>query len=65
VRGLTEFTFETLGARRIEIRCDSRNDRSAAVARRAGYDLEARLHHDDRHHLTGELRDTLIFALVR
>lgn len=65
VRGLTAFAFETLGARRIEIRCDSLNERSAAVASRAGYDLEARLQHDDRHHLTGELRDTLIFALVR
>jgi RimJ/RimL family protein N-acetyltransferase len=62
VNGITAFAFDELGARRVEIRCDSGNVRSAAVARRCGYELEATLHHDDRHHLTGALRDTLIFA---
>jgi len=61
VRGITRFAFETLGARRVEIRCDARNARSRAVARRAGYELEATL----RNHALaadGELRDTLIFV---
>lgn len=62
VRGITDFAFDTLDARRVEIRCDARNERSAAVARRAGYELEATLRREDRHHLTGNLRDTLIFA---
>ena len=62
VNGITEFAFNMLGARRVEIRCDSLNERSAAVARRAGFEHEATLHHDDRHHLTNALRDTLIFA---
>jgi RimJ/RimL family protein N-acetyltransferase len=65
VRGITSFAFSVLGAHRVEIRCDARNERSAAVARRAGYPLEAVLHNDDRHHTTGELRDTLIFAQTR
>ncbi|MEJ2752400.1 MAG: GNAT family N-acetyltransferase [Chloroflexota bacterium] len=62
VNGITEFAFNILGARRVEIRCDSLNERSAAVARRAGFEHEATLHRDDRHHLTNALRDTLIFA---
>lgn len=64
VNGLTAFARNTLGAKRIEIRCDVRNVRSAAVARRAGYPLEATLRHDCRDHISGRLRDTQIFALV-
>jgi ribosomal-protein-serine acetyltransferase len=65
VNGLTNFAFETLGARRVEIRCDVLNTRSAAVARRAGYPLEATFYHDARDHISGRLRDTFIFAKVR
>ncbi len=61
VRGITDFAFSVLKAQRIEIRCDARNTRSAAVAERAGYALEARLHHDTRAP-DGSLRDTLIYA---
>jgi RimJ/RimL family protein N-acetyltransferase len=64
-KGLADFAIQVLGARRVEIRCDARNERSAAVARRAGFIHEATLRCDDRHHLTGELRDTMIFALIR
>jgi len=64
VIGITEFAFGTLGARRVEIRCDAKNIRSVAVARRAGYELEATLHQDVRNHF-GKLRDTLIFAKIR
>lgn len=62
VRGIAAFAFDRLGARRVEIRCDARNERSATVARRAGFELEATLRREDRHHLTGDLRDTLVFA---
>jgi RimJ/RimL family protein N-acetyltransferase len=65
VKGITDFAFDVLGARRVCIRCDVRNERSAAVARRAGFPLEATLRNDDRNHFTGELRDTLVFAQVR
>jgi len=61
VNGLTDFSFNVLGAQRIEIRCDVLNTRSAAVAQRAGYTLEARFHHDSRG-VDGSLRDTLIFV---
>jgi len=65
VHAITAFAFDTLGAHRVEIHCDERNTRSAAVARRAGFDLEAILHNHRRHHLTLELRNTMIFAKVR
>lgn len=61
VRGLTAFCFDMLGANRMEIRCDALNTRSAAVAERCGYTLEARLHHWDCG-VDGSLRDTLIYA---
>lgn len=63
VNGITAFAFNTLGARRVEIRCDTKNERSAAVARRAGYILEGTFHQDARDHFE-QLRDTHIFARV-
>jgi RimJ/RimL family protein N-acetyltransferase len=62
VLGLTGFVFDVLGAQRVEIHCDERNVRSAAVARRAGYTLEVVLRNHRRHHVSGALRNTLIFA---
>lgn len=64
VNGITDFAFNELGARRLEIRCDVKNVRSSAVARRAGYTLEGTLHQDARDHF-GKLRDTHIFAKIR
>ena len=64
VRGITAFAFEHLQAERLEIRCDVRNTRSAAVAERAGYVLEARLHHQMRDP-QDQLRDTLVFVKFR
>ena len=43
VRVITSFAFEHLDARRVEIRCDSLNERSIGVAKRAGYRLEGEL----------------------
>ncbi len=63
VRLLTNYAFTSLGANRVQIRCDARNTRSAAVARRCGYQQEAHLHNDSRA-ADGTLRDTLIFALT-
>ncbi len=64
VNGITAFAFDVLGAARVEIRCDVRNERSVAVARRAGYSLEGTLHYDARDHF-GALRNTHIFARTR
>jgi RimJ/RimL family protein N-acetyltransferase len=63
VLGITAFAFDTLGARRVEIRCDSRNYPSVRVAQRAGFLLEGALHNNELG-ADGEPRDTLIFALT-
>lgn len=63
VEGITAFAFNILGARRLEIRCDAKNTRSAAVARRAGYVLEGTFRNDARDHFE-QLRDTHVFARV-
>ena len=60
---LVDFALHELGAHRVEIRCDARNSRSAAVARRLGFSQEAHLHNHMRLS-DGSLRDTLIFARV-
>jgi ribosomal-protein-serine acetyltransferase len=64
VNGITRFAFEVLTAERLEIRCDARNTRSAAVAQRAGYTLEGRLRHHDRD-TQSNLRDTLLFSKLQ
>lgn len=61
---LVEYVFGELGARRIEIRCNALNTRSAAVARRLGFTEEGLLRHDLRAP-DGSLRDTLIFARIK
>jgi ribosomal-protein-serine acetyltransferase len=63
-QGIANFAFERLEARRVEIRCDARNEKSANVARRAGFELEGCLRQDARDH-HGTVRDTLIFSRVR
>lgn len=65
VNGVTRFAFDVLGAERIEIRCDGRNSRSAAVAQKAGYLLEATLRHNDTTADGSALRDTLVFSMIR
>jgi len=65
VVGITDFAFQTLGAKRVAICCDAKNERSAAVARRLNFAFEGRLRCDSRCPLTGALRDTLVFAKVK
>ena len=63
VLALTRFARRHLGVRRLEIRMDARNLRSAQVAQRTGYRLEGTLRSDARDN-RGRLRDTLVFAKV-
>lgn len=63
VKALTDMAFSDLLANRLEIRCDSRNEKSAKVAERAGYRLEATLHSEDRAN-DGSLRDTLVYVML-
>lgn len=65
-RALTTFGLKELDFRRLEIRCDAANTRSARIPRALGYALDATLRHnavaaDD----PAQLRDTLVFSVTR
>ena len=64
VTAIARMAFDSLGARRVEIRMDDNNERSWKVAERAGFTLEALLRLDS---VTpgGEPRSTRIYARVR
>ncbi|MBX5450947.1 GNAT family N-acetyltransferase [Thermogemmatispora sp.] len=63
VQLLTTFAFEQLVANRVFIRCDERNERSAAIPRRLGFVCEGCLRHESLAP-DGKLRNTLVFALT-
>jgi RimJ/RimL family protein N-acetyltransferase len=63
INGILNFGFETLGAKRIVSYCDSRNERSIRVARRAGFLLEGELRQECIG-TDGTLRNMLVFALT-
>lgn len=63
VQLLVDFAFASLQAQRIEILCDEENQASAAVARRLGFEQEARLR-NARRGTDETLRNTLIFARI-
>ena len=63
VQLLVDFAFNSLKARRVAIGCDEMNIASAAVAKRLGFEQEARLRND----MLGKdktLRNTLIFSRI-
>jgi RimJ/RimL family protein N-acetyltransferase len=60
---LARTAFAEMGARKVEIRCDSRNRASRRVAELAGFHLEAELHCDDRAN-DGSLADTVVYAML-
>ncbi|HEX8464437.1 MAG TPA: GNAT family N-acetyltransferase [Abditibacterium sp.] len=61
VRAIAAFALEELGAQRVEICCDARNEPSRRVAERAGFGLEATLRNHARDN-QAQLHDTLIFT---
>lgn len=62
LRLLTAASFERWGLQRVELHIDPENDRSQAVAGRAGYVLEGVLRRRLRHR--GELRDLAVYAAL-
>jgi RimJ/RimL family protein N-acetyltransferase len=64
VRLLTSFALSVFGAERVMIRCDARNERSAAVARRLGFIQEGLLRNEGLPGPDGQLRDILMFARI-
>jgi RimJ/RimL family protein N-acetyltransferase len=64
VEGITNFAIHELQANRIEIRCDSRNVRSARVAERLGFTKEGILR-SDKCDVDSLLRNTVVFSKVR
>ena len=62
---ITTFAFEALGAKRVEIRCDSKNVRSRRIPDRLGFKLEGTLRNNSISSSSGELRDTLVFAKIK
>ena len=61
---IAEFAFDELAAERVEIWCDAANERSAAVAQRAGFGFEARMQRN-RRNTAGDLADSLCFVRLR
>ena len=64
VQALSRMAFDRLGARRVEIRMDARNEPSVRVAERAGFTFEGALRQDTLDP-AGQPRDTRVYARVR
>jgi RimJ/RimL family protein N-acetyltransferase len=60
---ITAFAFKHLQANRVEIKCDTRNAKSIAVAKRCGFLQEAILRHDSLG-VNGDLRSTFVFSKI-
>ena len=63
-KAMARLAFDSLGARRVELRMDDNNERSWKVAERAGFTLEALLRFDAVNP-RGEPRSTRVYARVR
>lgn len=65
-QALTRLALDTLGFRRLEIRCDARNERSARIPKQLGFTLDVRFKNDDvAADNPLQLRDTLVFSRVQ
>lgn len=59
---ITNFAFNELNAKRVEIRCDPNNSKSRAIPEKLGFTLEGILKNDSLSVESKEPRDTCIFA---
>ena len=63
VRALARHAIEVLGANRVFLTTDERNERSRRLAERAGFEFEGTLRRD-RLDIEGKLRNTRVYAIV-
>lgn len=59
---ITRFAFGALGAKRVEIRCDSRNKKSISVIERLGFPKEGSFTSDSVDAISGLPRNSFIYA---
>lgn len=64
VQKITKFAFNELKGKRVEIRCDSLNSKSRALAERVGFKLDGIFKNDDVSQ-EGQLRDTCIYSKIK
>lgn len=64
VERITQFAFEQLFARRVEIRCEENNWRSRKIAERLQFELEGILKQDSLSADGSHLRNTCIYAKI-
>jgi RimJ/RimL family protein N-acetyltransferase len=64
VNGITRYAFDQLQAKRVEIRCETANLRSRAVAERLGYERDGILRRDRLKCLSQDLTDTWVYSRV-
>ena len=62
---ITKFAFSELNAKRVEIRCDSKNKKSRSIPERLGFNLEGILKNNSISVDSKELRDTCVFAKIK
>jgi RimJ/RimL family protein N-acetyltransferase len=62
---ISKFAFIELNAKRVEIRCDSRNTKSRAIPEKLGFTLEGILKNDGISVESKEPRDTCVFAKTK
>jgi RimJ/RimL family protein N-acetyltransferase len=65
VQEISNFAFNELKARRIEIRCDSKNEKSRKIPERLGFTLEGILKNDAISADGKGLRDTCIYSRIK
>ena len=61
---LTRYAFTQLKAKRVELRCDTKNIKSLAVFKRLGFDYEGCLRRDDLSADGTTTRDTFIYSRI-
>ncbi|MGE6256773.1 GNAT family N-acetyltransferase [Heyndrickxia sporothermodurans] len=64
IEGLTMMALNDLNCRRIEIRCESTNDKSRAIPEKLGYQLEGILRNEDLSADGKRLTDTCVYAKI-